>query len=81
MHQKGVREQENSLISRFLLKSGVKQMALEELRAAINKAWMVPGVWKFILMGREYYNIHIDNSLERDRILAKWNWPFEFWNI
>lgn len=57
VHQQGVREHEHSLIGKVFFKFGVKRMSLEDLRTSINRVWMIPGLWKFIPMGKGYYNI------------------------
>lgn len=78
VHQRGVKEHENSLIARILLRPKVEPMTSQALRLAINKVWDVPSTWKFLPLGRGYYNIHIINHIERERLLARRIWNFKF---
>lgn len=66
VHQCGVKEHENSLIARVLLRPKVEPMPTSALRSAINKMWDVPGAWKFLPLGRGYYSVHIINHVERE---------------
>lgn len=48
VHNLGVKEHENSLIARVLLKPKVVPMSHAALRTSINQIWDVPGNWKFL---------------------------------
>lgn len=86
-HQLGVREHEDSLIARVLLKPKSASAPDAEtwtsisIRDAINNVWQIPDVWQFIPLGKGYYLIHINDVFARDRVLKQWIWQFKFGTV
>lgn len=60
-----------------MLKQKVEPMTASALKESINKIWDVPGYWKFLSLGKGYYNIYIVNHVERERLLARRIWNFQ----
>lgn len=56
-------------------------MSPTALRSAINKIWDIPGALKFIPLGRGYYMINLISHIERERLLARRIWNFEFGTV
>lgn len=56
-------------------------MSPNALRSTINKIWDIPGALKFIPLGRGYYIIKLISHIERERLLARRIWTFEFGTV
>lgn len=81
IHQQGVRELQNTLIGRMLLKKGVKPMSTTDLKAFINNVWNIQGLWYLVPLGKGYFNIRMENMMERDKIFKRRSWSTEFGNF
>lgn len=78
VHHQGVRELQDTLIGRILLKQGVKPMPTSNLKASIDKIWNVQGAWFLVPLGKGYFNIRMEDLAERDRIFKRRSWLTEF---
>lgn len=77
----GVKELQNSIIGRVLLKSGEKPMPINELKSSLDNVWNIRGDWKIVTLGKGFFNIQIMDLREQDRIFLKRSWPFKFGTI
>lgn len=65
-----------------MFKTGLKTMSsTEQLKAALQTSWMVSGSWRIVPIGKGYFNVSIDNIIERNRLLLRRSWPSEFGTI
>lgn len=75
VHKQGVRDLQNSIIGRIILRLGAKPISTMELKALLDKSWNINGNWKIVSLGRGFFNIQMADLKERDRIFLKRSWP------
>lgn len=78
LHQHGVRENSHSLIGRRLFVAKEKPPTVTSLKSAFQDIWNLSSEWSLAPLGHGYFQIHIDNATERDKVFAARSWQSPF---